>query len=181
MLLGFGAPLPTNWFSEVSKKSKRNGGNTPMKTFRWVGTLVVLMLLAFAVQSRSSGPPFSNGTLSGTYIFGSVTAHPSGGASDTTGIATFDGAGNISGTLQGFHEDFTGTTTTACPVSFTGTYAVAADGSLTASLTLASPCDGEGNTFFTFVGETVHNGHEFILVGNGTPPGRATMLHGVEQ
>lgn len=151
-----------------------------MKTFRWVGTLVVLMFLVFAIQqSRSSGPPFSNGTLSGTYILGGITTHPSGGAGDFTGTATFDGAGNISGTLQAFHEDPTGTTTTPCGESLTGTYAVAGDGSLTASLTISVPC--EGNTSFTFVGETVHNGHEFILVGNGTPPGHATMLHGVEQ
>ncbi len=153
-----------------------------MKTFRWVSTLVVLMLLAFAVQqSRSSGPPFSNGTLSGTYIIGGISTHPAGGASDFTGTATFDGAGNMSGTFQGFHEDFTGTTTTPCNENFTGTYAVAVDGSLTASLTLASPCDGEGNTFFTFVGETVHNGHEFVLVGSGTPAARASLIQGIEQ
>ena len=152
-----------------------------MKTFRWVSTLVVVLIfLAFAVQqSRSSGPPFSNGTLSGAYIVGSITSHPSGGASDFTGTATFDGAGNMSGTLQGFHEDSTGTTTTPCNVSFTGTYAVAGDGSLTASLTTSVPC--EGNTFFTYVGETVHNGHEFMLVGNGTPPGHASLIQGFEQ
>ncbi len=151
-----------------------------MKTFRLVSVLLVLMLLAFAVQqSRSSGPPFSNGTLSGTYIIGGISTHPSGGASDYTGTATFDGAGNISGTLQGFHEDFTGTTTTPCGESLTGTYAVAPDGSLTASVTISVPC--EGNTFFTFVGETVHNGHEFVLVGNGTPPGHALLIQGFEQ
>ena len=152
-----------------------------MKTFRWVSTLVVVLIfLAFAVQqSRSSGPPFSNGTLSGTYIIGGISTHPTGGASDFTGTATFDGAGNISGTLQGFHEDSTGATTTPCGESLTGTYAVAPDGSLTASLTISVPC--EGNTFFTFVGETVHNGHEFMLAANGTPAGHASLIHGFEQ
>lgn len=130
-----------------------------MKKRSLVSLIFVLSLIVFgSLQSRSSGPPFSSGTLSGAYVFSVSSGHPS----DGTGIANFDGAGNVTGTI---FENVGGEAPAQCSGSFSGTYSIDSTGAL--SMTFTGPGEDCAATVTrNFVGETVHNGHGFVFASS---------------
>ncbi len=133
--------------------------------------LVVSLIVFFSLPSRSSGPPFSNGTLSGAYVFSVSTGHPT----DGTGIANFDGAGNVTGTI---FENVGGTAPTQCSGNFSGTYSVDASGGLSMTLqVLGDDCTALVTRNYT--GDTVHNGHAFVFASSDL--GHVQAGVGIEQ
>ena len=139
-------------------------------------TFLIASLLALSVlyvqRSRASGPPFSNGTLSGAYVFsvyGSLAA-------DATGIANFDGAGNVTGS---FFQNLDGATPSQCSGSFSGTYSVDATGRLSMTLTFTPGDNCTGTSTRNFVGGTVHNGHAFVFAQSDF--GQTSAGTGIEQ
>jgi len=145
-----------------------------MKKLSLVSLIVVMSLIVFSsLQSRSSGPPFSNGTLSGAYVFSGSSGHPA----DWTGILNFDGAGNVTGTI---FLNRAGDTPSQCSGSLFGTYSVDSTGALSMTLTGLDLEDCTGsNVTSNFVGETVHNGHAFVFASSDFGHARAGV--GIEQ
>jgi hypothetical protein len=136
--------------------------------------LLVLTLVLGLGYSRifASGPPFSNGTLNGAYIFsasGGATPKGVGGTPngvDLAGILQFDGAGNVTGTATmvntggdnvGFGVE--------CSPTLTGTYSIDPNGGLLMALTVspAGECATGTSATLHFTGEAVHNGHAFVF------------------
>ena len=132
--------------------------------------VVVLIVLVVSRQARSAGHPFSNGTLSGTYVFsasGGATPMAFGGTPngiDIAGTMQFDGAGSVTGTgtLVNTGGNNVGSGV-MCTTSFSGTYSVDSAGGLQMTLTVtpADECSGSATAHFT--GGTVHNGHAFVF------------------
>jgi len=137
--------------------------------------LLILVGLALSLglgHSRifASGPPFSNGTLNGTYVFsasGGATPKGVGGTPngiDVAGTFQFDGAGNITGTatLVNTGGDNVGFGVT-CSSNISGTYSVDPTGGLLMTVTAdpANECSGSATVHFT--GQAVHNGHAFVF------------------
>ncbi len=135
-----------------------------------IASLVALSVL-YVQHSSASGPPFSNGTLSGAYVF-SVSADKG----DVTGIVNFDGAGNVTGS---FFQNLGGTTPSQCSGSFAGPYSVDATGKLSMTLTFTPGDNCTGTTTRNFVGGTVHNGHAFVFAQSDLGQNSAGI--GIEQ
>jgi hypothetical protein len=141
---------------------------------------VVLLVLVGLVLSLglghgrifAAGPPFSNGTLNGTYIFSaSRGATPKGvggtpNGVDLAGTFQFDGAGNVTGTatLVNTGGDNVGFGV-QCSPTLTGTYSIDPTGGLLMALTVspAGECASGTSATLHFTGEAVHNGHAFVF------------------
>ncbi len=158
-------------------------------------TVVLLVLVGLALSLSlghrrlfASGPPFSDGTLNGTYVFsasGGVTPISFGGTPsglDLAGTLQFDGAGSVTGTgtLVNTGGNNVGSGV-MCTTSFSGTYSVDPGGGLLMTLTVnpAGECSGSATAHFT--GATVHNGHAFVFALTD-PTSRAYLAGtGIEQ
>ncbi len=76
-----------------------------------------------------SGGPFNNASLSGTFAFGTITP-PHTGVTNESGVATLDGAGNISGISD--QSKASGSGSLLLPdQAFFDTYTVSANGRVT--------------------------------------------------
>jgi len=132
-------------------------------------SLILVMGLGAAVWSaHGSGPPFSNGTLSGNYTF-SLYVGVSGG--DVLGAAAFDGNGNVSGTLHQIVVQPTSPPTfVSCDATFSGTYAVDSTGNVTMTVTVTPGNTCTGATVHNFTGAVDHSGRAFVFVTNPLAP-----------
>ena len=143
-----------------------------MKKLGLLSLTFVVGLGAAVWSAHGSGPPFSNGTLSGTYVF-SLYVGINGG--DVIGTATFDGNGNVSGTL---HQNLVVTSPISPPsvascdsTISSGTYAVDSTGSFTMTVTVTPGDDCAGSTVHSFTGAVDHSGKSFVFVTNPLGPG----------
>jgi hypothetical protein len=93
----------------------------------------------FGTFEAQTGAPFSNASLSGNYVLGTLPLFPGLGTSFVSGVLSADGVGSLSGTL----------TTKTGTQTFAGTYSVAANGRATLSI---APSSGSPSTMvFYFV------------------------------
>lgn len=119
---------------------------------------VMSFIVLLAQPSRSAGPPFSNGTLSGMYAY-----TLSVGNGDVAGTALFDGNGIVSGTLNQYLFSGSPPTLITCSVNWSGTYTVNSNGtfSMIATFTPGSNC-GDA-TKRTFAGAANPSGKTFVI------------------
>jgi hypothetical protein len=151
------------------------GESSVRKLYVIVVAVAALGLAAFPIRRMlASGPPFSNGTLNGTYVFSVSGGGPSSGCAsgcaggfDATGTLEFDGNGSVSGTITEFLVPSVGSFFT-CPANITpGSYSVDSTGALQLALTFnpaGSGCGPEVRTITRhFAGMTVQHGHAFVF------------------
>lgn len=93
----------------------------------------------FGTFEAQTGGPFSNASLSGSYVLGTLPLFSGLGTSFVSGVLSADGVGSLSGTL----------TTKAGTQAFAGTYSVAANGR--AALSIAPSSGSPSTMVFYFV------------------------------
>ncbi len=144
-----------------------------------LAVLVVSVVIPVGKVAKSSGRPFSNSTLSGTYIFEGFAGGGASVAATLTGTAQFDGSGGVTGTISIFTLPQPNTIVPCSSVIQSGsTYSIDPTGALGMSLVF-TPGEGcTGTTTRTFVGSVTHDGGTFVFAQNGSSNGNFGIAAG---
>jgi hypothetical protein len=139
-----------------------------------IGALVLSVVTGGLTHAQSSGANF-NHSLKGTFSFGSFNAYY--GFDPAVGTLTFDGEGNVSGTM-----DINLDSTVCTGTTLSGTYTVNSD-KLTGTATLtpvntSSSCEYNGTPVFPSSGSKVSLPLSLSLVRNGN--GVVTLINMAE-